>query len=186
MRKLPVVLFCRTPARLPATPDTLHVRRHPGPARGAYALSSRNVGRETMDARRALDESALMRTAKSCGSDIPTLISSWRRCFRIALMTGARKPGPREEPEGNRNTIVQGMPECFGLPVVTMLVCFDFSHARLRVRPAPGIPCALRFSREGMKRKPRADRQRDRDVVPIRHACGIARCLTFLNLLSAL
>jgi len=25
-------------------------------------------------------------------------------------MTGARKPGPREEHEGNRKTIAQGMP----------------------------------------------------------------------------
>jgi hypothetical protein len=96
MRKLPVVPTCRTPARLPPPPDTLHFRRHPGPARGAYALSSRNVGREAMDARRALDESALSRTAKSCGSDIPTLISSWPRCFRIVACDGgkkARSPG---------------------------------------------------------------------------------------------
>jgi hypothetical protein len=28
-------------------------------------------------------------------------------------------------------------------PVVTMLVCFHLLHARLRVRPAPGFPCAL-------------------------------------------
>jgi hypothetical protein len=27
--------------------------------------------------------------------------------------------------------------------VVTMLVCFLFLHARLRVHRAPGIPCAL-------------------------------------------
>ena len=63
------------------------------------------------------------------------------QCF--SGMTGARKPGPREEHEGNRKTIARGMPEMFGLPVVTMLVCFHSSHTRLRVRPAPGIPCAL-------------------------------------------
>jgi hypothetical protein len=28
-------------------------------------------------------------------------------------------------------------------PVVSLLVCFHFLHARLRVRPAPGFPCAL-------------------------------------------
>jgi hypothetical protein len=32
----------------------------------------------------------------------------------ISLMTVARKPGHRGEHEGNRNTIAQGKPECFG------------------------------------------------------------------------
>jgi hypothetical protein len=31
-------------------------------------------------------------------------------------------------------------------PVVTTLVCFSISHARLRVQRAPGFPCALFFS----------------------------------------
>ena len=96
-----------------------------------------------MDALGAQDGRAARRTAKSCGSGAPTLAPSWRRCSSIAPMTGARKPGPREEHEGNRKTIARGMPEMFGLPVVTMLVCFHSSHTRLRVRPAPGIPCAL-------------------------------------------
>ena len=54
----------------------------------------------------------------------------------ILQATGARKPGPRGEYEGNRNTVARGMPECFGLPVVTTLVCFHFSHTRPRVRPS--------------------------------------------------
>jgi hypothetical protein len=58
-------------------------------------------------------------------------------------MTVTKKPDHREEHEGNRNTIAQGMPECFGLPVVTLLVCSLFLHTRLRVRKTPGIPCAL-------------------------------------------
>ena len=33
--------------------------------------------------------------------------------------TVTRKPDHREEREGNRKTIAQGMPECFGEPVVT-------------------------------------------------------------------
>jgi hypothetical protein len=41
------------------------------------------------------------RTAKSCGPDIPTLISSLREMM-ILQATGARKPGPRGEREGNR------------------------------------------------------------------------------------
>ena len=41
-------------------------------------------------------------------------------------------------------------------PVVTLLVCFFISHARLRVRLAPGVSCALCFQREGFFAKPRA------------------------------
>jgi hypothetical protein len=39
--------------------------------------------------------------------------------FFITPMTVTRKPDHRREHEGNRNTIVQGMPDCFGAPVVT-------------------------------------------------------------------
>jgi hypothetical protein len=61
---------------------------------------------------------------------------------RFPRATESTKPGLRGDYEGNRNTIAQGMPECFGQPVVTMLVCFHLSRTRLR---EPGIPCALRF-----------------------------------------
>src|SRR5215212_104634 len=37
------------------------------------------------------------------------------------------------------------MPDCSGEPVVTTSCAFLFSHARLRVQRAPGIPCALYF-----------------------------------------
>ncbi len=53
------------------------------------------------------NERRLKRTAKSCGPDTPTLVSSWRLG---ALMTVARKPGHRGEHEGNRKTIAWGMP----------------------------------------------------------------------------
>jgi hypothetical protein len=36
----------------------------------------------------------------------------------------------------------------FGVPVVDLLVCFLFSHTRLRVRKTPGIPCALSIRRD--------------------------------------
>jgi hypothetical protein len=42
---------------------------------------------------------ALLRTAKSCGPDTPTLVSSRREM--IAPMMGARKPGSQER-EGHR------------------------------------------------------------------------------------
>jgi len=47
----------------------------------------------------------------------------------IAPMTEAKKPGLRGEREGNRKTIAQGVPDRFGVPVVTTLVCF-FPFAR--------------------------------------------------------
>jgi len=62
----------------------------------------------------------------------------------IAPMTEATKPGLRGEREGSRKTIARGMPDRFGLPVVTTLVCFFSSHAGPWVlAEAPGIPCAL-------------------------------------------
>ena len=45
------------------------------------------------------------------------------RMLRITPTTGARKPGPREEHEGNRKTIARGMPGETGVTVVTTLVC---------------------------------------------------------------
>jgi len=40
--------------------------------------------------------------------------------------------------------IARGMPDRFGVPVVTALVCFFHLHARPWVlAEAPGIPCAL-------------------------------------------
>jgi hypothetical protein len=36
----------------------------------------------------------------------------------------------------------------FGVPVVDLLVCFLFMHARLRVHKTPGFPCALSLLRD--------------------------------------
>jgi hypothetical protein len=84
-------------------------------------------------------------TAKSCGPDIPTLMSSQRQCLRIALATETTKPGLRGEHEENRKTIAQGMPDCFGEPVVTCLRAFIFARgaagesiARHSLRPQLG------------------------------------------------
>jgi hypothetical protein len=48
------------------------------------------------------------RTAKSCGPDTPTLVSSLAEVFRG--MTVAKKPGHRGEHEGSRKTIARGKP----------------------------------------------------------------------------
>src|SRR5213595_3282992 len=83
-----------------------------------------------------------MRTAKSCGSDAPTLASSFavdaRRRWQTSPVTG-------KSAKETVKTIARGMPGEPGVTVVTMLVCFFILHARLRVHRAPGIPCALCF-----------------------------------------
>ena len=86
------------------------------------------------------------RTAKSCGPDAPTLVSSWRRCFASRWRRWQESPVTGESTKETVKTIAQGRPGISGEPVVTMLVCFFNSHARLRVQRAPGFPCALYFS----------------------------------------
>src|SRR5579871_47189 len=89
------------------------------------------------------DERCSWRTAKSCGPDASTPASTSQECFRILRGMVTRKPDHQGEHEASRNTIAQGMPDRFGEPVVTLLVRFFHLRARLRVRQAPGIPCAL-------------------------------------------
>ena len=64
------------PASLISTPNQRQHPVYPASARGAYALSSRNVRRDAMDALATQDERRVKRTAKSCGPDAPTLASS--------------------------------------------------------------------------------------------------------------
>src|SRR5205814_8779006 len=78
-----------------------------------------------------------MRTAKSCGSDAPTLASSFavnaRRRWQTSPVTG-------KSTKETVKTIARGMPGEPGVTVVTMLVCFFILHARLRAHCAPGFP----------------------------------------------
>jgi hypothetical protein len=66
-------------------------------------------------------------------------------------------------------TIVRGRPDCFGEPVVTTLVCFFNSHARLRVHQAPGFPCALYFSGPTMTQNSDASASRECESVSLRY-----------------
>jgi hypothetical protein len=82
------------------------------------------------------------RTAKACGPDAPTLVSSLAEATSQA--TVARKPGHRGERAISRKTIARGMPGDAGVTVVTTLVCFDFiAREAAGAIGAPGIPCAL-------------------------------------------
>jgi hypothetical protein len=66
-----------------------------------------------MDARRRASFSrgrtAPLRTAKSCGPDTPTLVSSRREM--IAPARGARKPGSPKSAKDTVKTIAQGRPD---------------------------------------------------------------------------
>ena len=60
----------------------------------------------------------------------------WDQVLRDEFAGRRRLASPvlRGERAISRNTIAQGVPDRFGSPVVTTLVCFSFSHTRLRVR----------------------------------------------------
>jgi hypothetical protein len=94
-------------------------------------------------------------TAKSCGPGISTLMLRFAETIRATTVT--KSPITGESTKETVKTIAQGVPECFGEPVVTTLVCFHLLHTRLRVRRALGIPCALCLA-EATFAKARADR----------------------------
>src|ERR1700679_2434221 len=93
---------------------------------------------------------ALLRTAKSCGPDAPTLASS------VADVSARRwwqeSPVTKESTEETVKTIARGMPGVSGVTVVTNARVF-YHHARLRAHQAPGIPCALCWQRVGTRQQ---------------------------------
>src|SRR6202166_2165617 len=65
------------------------------PHKRGVSRSSRTLRRDAVDAGSATDESAYLRTAKSCGPDAPTLASSFVE--RSAQAMVANKPGHQGE-----------------------------------------------------------------------------------------
>jgi hypothetical protein len=86
------------------------------------------------------------RTAKSCGPDASTAASSRRNSFPQATVT--IKPDHRGEHEVTVKPSCVGMPGYSGVTAVTNSCGLFFSHARLRVHWAPGIPHALCRARD--------------------------------------
>src|SRR5258708_35309805 len=93
----------------------------------------------------------LLRTAKSCGPDAPTLVSSSRSCVgptglrqNLSADDGgkrARSPGrARHKP---LKPLRAGMPGDSGVLVYSCAFYQFKVHTRLRVQRAPGIPHAL-------------------------------------------
>ena len=103
----------------PFDPNHFSIRGHPGPHKGAFRdRHERKVGmRWTRSG--ATDESAYLRTAKSCGPDAPTLASSSRGAELLRGEGGnkARSPGrARRKPLKPSRA---GMPGDSGATVVT-------------------------------------------------------------------
>ena len=90
------------------------------------------------------------RTAKSCGPDVAVLASS-RRDAKVFAGDGGKRAVLRGEHEASRKAIAQGRPGCSAC--TCMLVCkllpMRRRHAGPRVREAPGLPCALNWTRAG-------------------------------------
>jgi hypothetical protein len=84
----------------------------------------------------------------------------FRPCGRSAEIDKRRwltSPTHRGERGAAAKTIAQGVPDRFGQPVATMPEWFFIFHPGLRVRPAPGIPCALCFDEGQIPAKARAN-----------------------------
>jgi len=89
----------------------------PALTRGALRDRHETLARDAMDALALSDEWCQPRTAKSCGPDIPTLISSLREMTR--RRRSQQSPVSGENTKETVNTIAQGMPDRLGVPVVT-------------------------------------------------------------------
>src|SRR5579871_725392 len=81
-----------------------------------------------------------LRTAKSCGPDLSTLRSTWRRCERITPGTVTKQPDHRGEHEAAVKTVAQETPGDPAVPVVTMLVCFLFCTRGYGCDRRPAFP----------------------------------------------
>ena len=107
------------------------------------------------------------RTAKACGPDAPWLASSlWigdvglsgptRRDPQATVTKRSWTPGRARsiscKPSRGEGRVAPVE------PVVNVLMCFFTLHMRLRVQPAPGLPCALCLAEGRRCCKTRADR----------------------------
>jgi hypothetical protein len=86
----------------PSDANHLHIPRHPGPHKGAFRDRHERRVRDAMDASGAADESAILRTEKSCGPDASMVGVKLAMMLRIAPATVTNKPDHRGEREGNR------------------------------------------------------------------------------------
>jgi hypothetical protein len=93
-----------------------------------------------------------MRTAKACGPDTPTLVSSCAK--RVS-----RGDGGYQSPDTGEITLSARKPSRRECRLIRLILWYlppaFFAAGGPWVRPSPGIPCALLV--EGVIRKPRAN-----------------------------
>jgi len=75
---------------------------HPVPTKRGVSRSSQNVGAGGGGRSGVERRTTKLRTAKSCGPDIPTLISSGRQCYALRPAMVTTSPAHQGEREGNR------------------------------------------------------------------------------------
>jgi hypothetical protein len=138
---LPVVPICRTDAALPPKNLTCAVGQITSISFGRPALLKEgrfavvmNVGRGMrwmFSARQ--DEARGKRTAKSCGPDTPTLVSSGAK--QVSRGDGGNKARfTRESTKETVKTNRAGKAGCSGRTCGDLLMCFFILRMRLRVR----------------------------------------------------
>ena len=108
--------------------------------------SSRTLGGMQWTLWLSQDERCLRRTAKPCGPDAPTLASSFAGSDSCEA-TVAKEPGHRGERVISRKPL-RREGRSVSANLWRLRSCAFFLHARLRVRRAPGFPCALYLSRD--------------------------------------
>jgi len=114
-----------------------------------------------MDAGGAADESADLRTAKSCGPDAPTLVSSWRNYFRQCRWQ--KSPVTGESTKQTVKTIARGMPGCSGVTVVTNARVYYTPRAAAGASSARHSLRPLMFRGQEVQDKTRAHAARSRN-----------------------
>jgi hypothetical protein len=125
-----------------------------------------DAGRDAVDAGSAFDEGAGLRTAKSCGPDVPTLASSWWKRFRWRWWQTS--PVTKESAKETVKTIAQGMPDDSGEPVVSNSCAFYFAHEAAGATGARHSLCPPFGAKAFMQQLGRIAR-RDRGDISCRH-----------------
>jgi hypothetical protein len=122
--------------------------------RGRLAIVT-DAERDAVDAEGAIDEGHMLRTAKSCGPDTLTLVSSWRR---QTADDGGKRAGLTGESAKETVKPLRGecrvMPGDAGVTVVTMLVCFLFYTRGCGRIARPAFPAPSDFRRRTFLAKP--------------------------------
>jgi hypothetical protein len=105
-----------------------------------------------------------LRTAKSCGPDISTPISTRRQRLRVAPGMVATKPDHQGEHEAAVKTVAQETPDDPALPVVTTLVCLLFCTRGCGCDRRPAFPAPSVFF-EGFRHIARTQKARRENLL---------------------